>query len=381
VTPAFDVLPDRNSVALLGRGNWQTAIVDNFIDQRQPTCTKGNVTRPSGGSLSWYASTADSAMEGNQQFDTNGILLAHQYKEVDSAAGVAEPLTMTQSANEVRNNLIDGEYDWWKAQSESGIYLGYGATPNTAPPPVIGYGVSIARNAIRRADTTRDGGTLPVGAIGLGPSWFTGPHDAQGATQWTLADATLVFHNTLTDINDGLSRVGIGIDSAFSNETVAWRSVLFANSCSNVQMPLSDNGIASVRYCPTSSTSCECNGVSRDVGVVAMVDPPNAKVGDTLIYTAQVTNNSTAGSAQGVVVSVEPSAAIQGLALSSSQGSCDVSTRLCKLGTLAAGGTTVITASGQAAAKGPAALSFSVTHQESDPAVANDGDVVSIDID
>jgi hypothetical protein len=41
----------------------------------------------------------------------------------------------------------------------------------------------------------------------------------------------------------------------------------------------------------------------------------------------------------------------------------------------------VITASGQAAAKGPAALSFSVTHQESDPAVANDGDVVSIDID
>lgn len=260
VAPALDVVPQPGSLVLVGRGNWQTTIVDNFSDQRQPLCTKANVTRPTGGTLSWYASTADSVMEGNQQFDTNGILLAHQYKEVDPSAGSLEPFTMTQSANEVRGNLIDGEYDWSTPQSASGIFLGYAATPGAGPPPVISYGISIARNTLRRADTTREVTGAAVGAIGLGPSWWTGPHDGQGATWWKMADATLVFHNSLTDINGGgVSRVGIGIDSAYSENTVAWNSVLFANACNNVQTSVVDYGIGTVRHCPTDANSCECN--------------------------------------------------------------------------------------------------------------------------
>lgn len=78
VVPAFDVPPDSSSMITVGRAYWQNATVDNYVDQRTNLCTKANA-RDSGGIISWYASTADSVMEGNQQFDTDGIYVHNAY--------------------------------------------------------------------------------------------------------------------------------------------------------------------------------------------------------------------------------------------------------------------------------------------------------------
>ena len=52
---------------------------------------------------------------------------------------------------------------------------------------------------------------------------------------------------------------------------VNWRATLYANSCSNVDIPTSDFGLGTTRYCPSSqSGSCECSGVATvDVAVAA----------------------------------------------------------------------------------------------------------------
>lgn len=264
VTPALDVLPGAGSLALMGRGNWHTAIVDNFIDQRQPQCTKNNATKPQGGTLSWYSSTADSVMAGNRMLDTSGILIAHQYELYDPLAHPFPFGSMVQSSNEVRDNLIDGEYDWSKPASPSGIFLGYAATPNTEPPPVLGFGIAIAHNAIIRADTSSTSVSgAPVGGIALGPSWHTGPPNEAGITPWQLGTSTLVFHNALSSLNGGgLDRLAIGLDASFPARPIAWRTVLFANACNDVQQAFQDNGTESVRYCPADVASCECSGAA-----------------------------------------------------------------------------------------------------------------------
>ncbi len=67
VTPAFDVAPDATSAVVLDHAIWQNLIVNNYIDERAPMCTQAN-QRGGAGTMSWYASTGDSAMEGNQQY-------------------------------------------------------------------------------------------------------------------------------------------------------------------------------------------------------------------------------------------------------------------------------------------------------------------------
>ena len=305
VTPAFDVLPDTTSKVVLTRAYWQNATVGNYIDQRTPTCTKANTRGGgAGGIISWYASTADSAIEGNEQYDTSGVSLNHTYQPPQSSGMV---YLVLQSANEIRGNLINGVYNWsYAGGSPGGIQLGYGATAyycsgNTcpaSPPPGTGFGISIARNTIIQADATDADGSIhpPIGAIGSHPVWDTGPIDPAGVSNWELGDATLIFNNTLQNISNSvggntstLPRVGIGFDVAQGTTThpaISWRSTLYGNTCSVVDTPVSDFGLGTVRYCPASgAATCECAGVADvDVGVSATSTNLTPSAGGSVTY-------------------------------------------------------------------------------------------------
>ena len=71
---------------------------------------------------------------------------------------------------EIRDNVIDGEYDWGNDCSRSGIGLGVAAAPwDGAPPPTVGFGNSISHNTIRHADEQYGGAIAQVN------TWYAGP--------------------------------------------------------------------------------------------------------------------------------------------------------------------------------------------------------------
>jgi hypothetical protein len=267
VSPAWDVTPDASSTAAVSREYWQFYIVDNQADQRQPTCTKGNQNRPSGGIIGFYGQTADSVMEGNVQHDTSGLSLGAKYSVTDPSLGTAPEVSL-YSFVEVRNNIVDGEYDYPSACSWGGIQEGVGASPTTGfPPPVEDYAVSIAHNTINAADGYNGG------AIALTRGWFPGPSPGN----WDLEDSTLIFRNTITNVagpksalvsgplayttspykncaNDSVARMGI-----HPGDVTVWHTVVSDNTCTNVTAGLVDTGTGTQRVCPSSATdSCEC---------------------------------------------------------------------------------------------------------------------------
>ncbi|MBV8063323.1 MAG: hypothetical protein JOY51_06985 [Nevskia sp.] len=291
----------------------------------------------------------------------------------------------------MRNNLVEGEYDWSLANSASGIQLIYGATPDSAAPPVLGYGVSVAGNTIDHADTayTYGGANLPLGGLGLGPSGSTGPLDASGVSGWKMADASLLFHNTLSNIaytaSDGLSRLGIGLDRApgtSSAAPIAWRSVLYGNSCSNnVPSALAGTGTGTIYYCPAGAASCGCSGTpGPDVGVQAG-SPQYVPTGTAVTWSAQVHNYGNSN-ATGVVLALEPPRGVHITSLSTPNGyvPCDMATYTCALGTLAPGASVLIQADGTTSLAGTWPLLFSVSHQEVDPNVLNNTSEVDITV-
>jgi uncharacterized repeat protein (TIGR01451 family) len=378
---------------------WQNATINNYIDQRTPLCTQANA-RVSGGTISWYASTADSAIEGNEQYATTGVMLQHVYLSNVNPVGVS-----LQSFNEIRNNLIDGAYGWSSLRSDlGGIQLGYGAYYCGASscasriPPVLGFGVSVARNTIIQADgKDGDDGAQnypPIGAIGLGASWSTGPIDSAGLNEWPLGDTTLVFQNKLQNISEtasgsipGVPHIGIGVDNSQGSSgypptsAVSWRTAMYANTCSNVDVPVSDLGIGSVRYCPAgSAATCECGGIATvDVGVSATGSSGPVSAGTSVTYTVTITNNSTASAASKVSLFIQPSAGIQisGATFAPSQGSCDSSVSICSLGSLPAGSTATVSVTTILPTCGSWPATFSVTHGDADPVPQNDSAVVT----
>jgi hypothetical protein len=266
VYPAWDVLPQADSRLVVSREYWQFYIVDNSVDQRQPLCTKGNLNKPAGGTLGFYGPTADSAIEGNQQYDTSGISLGMRYSALDSQAGTAAGAGL-YSFVDVRGNSVNGEYDWASYCSWGGIQVSDGASPTPSyPPPVEGYGISIAHNTVTRADG------LHGGAISLTRGWFAGP----SPSNWDLADNTLVFANTINDVSgqppgaptgalpyassqykqcssDQSPRSGI-----HAYDVTIWHTVISGNSCNNVTSGLIDSGTGTQAVCPSASNSCEC---------------------------------------------------------------------------------------------------------------------------
>jgi hypothetical protein len=261
VSPPWDVIPAADSLVTTAKEYWQVYAVDNFVDQRQPGCTKGNTNSPSGGVIALWAGSSDSAIEGNQLYDTSGILYDMAYYVQSSTYGTS-PGTGLQTFLDIRHNTVQGEYNWAASCSYSGIRGWYSASPDaSAAPPLESYGVSISHNTVTQADD------LNGGAIAISSSWYGGPPPAT----WQFADSTLIFSNTINNIANPPS----GPDSTYANcsatyprqgihfdDPLVWHSVLYANSCNNVAQNVNDPGTATLRACGAAGSvpanSCEC---------------------------------------------------------------------------------------------------------------------------
>jgi hypothetical protein len=257
ISPNWDVVPVPGQTRVaVGREYWQVYTIDNEIDHRRPLCQKSNRSRHDGGGIVLWAQSADSVIEGNRQFDSDGILLQQSYELPKKPCQDCGMNSFFQYFLEIRKNLIDGEYDWNADCSASGITAGIAAVPWDDPdPPTVGYGVSIAHNVIKRADAAHGG------AIAQMSSWYPGPEPHR----WPLSNNMLIHHNAISDIDGSAAlkicggagpRVGIN----FPVPEIAWRTVLYANSCKNVSQTTSaQSGVDTTRVCPSGAPgSCEC---------------------------------------------------------------------------------------------------------------------------
>jgi hypothetical protein len=256
VAPDWDVIPEHDQTRIgIGREYWQVYTIANMFDHRKPKCLKSNRTKSRGGSIYVWAPTADSVIEGNRQFDTDGITFRLHYNAEQQLCAVCDRQTSYVDFLEIRDNVIDGEYDWTNDCSSSGIWASLSAGPTThSPPPTVGFGISISHNTITAADGWRGG------AISFTSTWYTGPPPFR----WPLADNALIHHNTLLSLDaapaaacdaDKLhARTGISLGGS----ELVWRTVLYANSCPQAPRPLNILERDVVRVCPAGVSSCEC---------------------------------------------------------------------------------------------------------------------------
>jgi hypothetical protein len=380
VFPRFDVLPERNGLVMGGRIYWQSYTVDNTIDHRAPTCLKSNRTRPSGGLITLYAPTVDSVVEGNKQYDTSGILLAHTYQLLDPSAGVPFPNAFIQSSNEVRGNEIDGTYDDGdKPLANNGIYIGYGAAPHGAPPPILSYALSISHNVIIRAGAAK-------GAIALNQGWYTGPASRVlrgDISPWKVAEATLIFNNTLTDAGrPGAIRAGIGLDATSRKSPIEWRSVLYGNTCNGTSLPqsgLADFATQTIAYCPRQKLdSCDCTEPPADLVLEVHGATGTAPLGSIVSYAVLVANRGPSA-ASGVTLSAEPTGGAEIKSMRGPSTICDtedLDVNLCHLDPIAAGATARVDVRAVVTAIGEARTTFSVSHRGPDVKPSDDSVVV-----
>jgi hypothetical protein len=258
VSPQWDVIPATGKSRIAtGREFWQVYTVANTIDHRKPLCRKSNRTANKGGVIALWAQMADSVVEDNKQFDSDGILMQNLYSAYDPICGAdCWSHTNFMSFVEIRGNLIDGEYDWTDDCSSSGILGSMGASPTSwSRPPTAGSGLSISHNTIARADAWRGG------AIALRATWYEGPEPHR----WDLVNNALIFHNTLLDLDGPPARACRG-DSpkaragiSLSGSSLAARTVLYANTCDSASRPLDSGSQQIVKVCRTSTQkSCEC---------------------------------------------------------------------------------------------------------------------------
>jgi hypothetical protein len=259
VAPAWDVIPGGpQSRVMVQRQHWQVAIVGNSVEQRSPACRKSNLSGPNGGVIGLWTPSADVAIEGNRQWDTNGIMYAGTYSVSTPSCPHCGLNVLSQAALEIRGNHIEGEYDWSSDCSNGGIWSALGASPTPeSPPPVSGFGVSISHNLVVHADAYRGGG------IDTPFTWFSGPPPGN----WPLLENLLIFHNEVRDIEGPppgskchiaqRERSGIHLEG---HENVRY-TVLYGNRCEHVATPLADSGLGTLKLCSTASQgSCECQG-------------------------------------------------------------------------------------------------------------------------
>lgn len=259
IAPPWDVVPASNdSRVMMSRKFWQAYVVGNVVDQRTPLCRKSNRTREQGGVISMWASTADSLVGGNVQYDTDGILYQQSYTAPDAACADCAAEAFLHTALDVRGNRVEGEYDWQSDCSGSGIQGSHSASRESVP-PTVAFGINVSGNRVRRADGLRGG------AISTPRTWYAGaaPH------RWPLVQNTLIHHNQIADIEgapplrvcgggDGGPRAGIALPDA----RLIWNTVLHANRCERVALPLRDEASATTRLCSApmrgAPDSCEC---------------------------------------------------------------------------------------------------------------------------
>jgi hypothetical protein len=259
VAPVWDVVPGGpTSRVIVLRQHWQVSIVDNSVEQRSPPCRKSNLTGPFGGEIALWMPSADVAIEGNRQWDTNGIMYSQTYSVTAPSCPNCGDNHLSQAALEIRGNRIEGEYDWSSDCSNGGIWGALGASPTPeSPPPVSGFGVSISHNIIIHSDAYRGGG------IDTPFTWQSGPPPGN----WPLIENLLIFHNDIRDMEGPppapkchfarRERSAIHLEG---NENVRY-SVLYGNHCERVTTPLADSGLGTLKLCTGASPgSCECQG-------------------------------------------------------------------------------------------------------------------------
>jgi hypothetical protein len=258
VAPKWDVIPaDGKTRISIGREFWQTYIVGNTVDHRKPLCQKSNRSNTKAGVITLWAQTADSAVEGNRQYDTDGITFQQLYNAQEPGCRDCDRVAGYLDFVEVRGNLIDGEYDWGSGCSSSGIFgsLAAGPTTRSAPPPTVSYGLSISHNTINHADGLRGG------AIAFSPTWYQGPVPHR----WPLANNALIFQNKLTGLDTAPARPcdGESIHQrtaiSLGGSSLVWRTVLYANACPDARRALDVAPRDVTRVCPPGAQpSCEC---------------------------------------------------------------------------------------------------------------------------
>lgn len=384
VSPAWDVLPQTSSRLTIARQFWHTYTIDNFVDHRTPLCQKGNRNvAPSSwgaGTIGMRAQAADSVIEGNRQYDTTGIVFNNFYsaepigaEETASCGGDCRAGTSYLYSFEVRGNTIEREYNWDSDCSRSGIAGIQGASPTpSSPPPVVNYGMSIAHNTVTQADGLRGGAiTLPLG-------WHGGPPPGG----WKLISNALIYHNTVRDLagpgpskacdNPQPNRIGINL-----HDPTVWRSVLYANACNNVTVPLNDAGTGTVRACRSGVlNSCEC--AEPDLALTIATNRDAVFTGDDVVYTLQVTNNGAAA-ASGVVVTDKLPSGLTWISTGATQGNCNGSSTItCDLGNLANGAAATVTITARAAVAGTFTNAASVAGAEYDPDGANNSATITV---
>jgi len=257
VSPQWDVPPRApDSRVSVTRSFWQTLIVGNTIDQRKPPCLKSNRTRPKGGNISVWAQATDSVVAGNRQYDADGIVFQEGYGAEEAGCTACGTWTSIPSFLDIRANLIEGEYAWDSSCSLSGIMGSFAAAPaEHSPPPPLSIGVSISHNRITHADS------LYGGAIAIVPTWFRGPPGYEAP----LVSGLMIDHNEIRDVAGApphtecdypqKGRYGI----ALQGEHYVAATVLYANRCDDVTIPLEDRGVHTRRICEVApADSCEC---------------------------------------------------------------------------------------------------------------------------
>jgi hypothetical protein len=232
---AWDVIPHAEvSLAMVAKQFWQTYVVDNEVDIRG--CQKTNLSRKSG-LIAASAMTADSVIEGNTQYESDGVMIYAGYDSV----GLVHTY---QYFNEVRGNTVLEEFDYSHACSSSGIWITFGAQSDTVPVPATPmYGIDVSHNIVERADYS--GGVSLAHASGYVPGS-------------TLSQSVLMHHNEISDLPI-VSRTGncdlpggIGVDVLLP---VSWDTVLYKNDAINVPMPIRDLGTDT---CNLTSTVTQC---------------------------------------------------------------------------------------------------------------------------
>ena len=76
---------------------------------------------------------------------------------------------------------------------------------------------------------------------------------------------------------------------------ITWHTVVYANACSIVDIPMRDFGIGTTRYCPSGATSgsCECSGTQPiDMGLTVARSAAAIALGGVVTYVATATNNN-----------------------------------------------------------------------------------------
>ena len=259
VSPGWDIVPPAGRArVILGKQYWQVYVVANEVDQGRPPCQKSNFNGPRGGVIAFWAPIADSTIEANRQVETDGIEFLQDYSAHTRSCPSCVGTASIAMALEIRNNRVEGEYDWSSACSWSGIRGYFVATPTPEePPPILGFGTVIAHNVISHADGQR-GGAIDIAHAGA-------PGPAPGT--WPMVQSLLIFGNVIRDIGgelprfgcpDGrgqLVRAGIRIEGPGNVRD----AVLEGNRCENVATLLEDSGAATTRVCRNGgASSCEC---------------------------------------------------------------------------------------------------------------------------